>query len=181
MLHARNADAVSGTTRQERRRRLRTWIGISRSTSAWLTQRREASTEAGLSTSWYVFDCQQYYSPLTHLQDWIKSREVDEEHLATAKETAAANELAAAAKNPKLQWIPVPNDPVLAQSVCPICQEKFEMKWLDDAQEWGWIDAVQIGSRVYHATCHAEVKKDGATPEPVLRKRKNQVCFGRDF
>lgn len=63
----------------------------------------------------------------------------------------------------------------MAKNVCPICQEKFEMKWLDDAQEFVWMDAIKIGNRIYHASCHAEAKKDGGTPEPVLGKRKNAV------
>lgn len=57
------------------------------------------------------------------------------------------------------------------------------MKWLDDAQEFVWMDAIKIGDRIYHASCHAEAKKDGGstptyhrgTPEPVLGKRKNEV------
>lgn len=89
------------------------------------------------------------------------------------------------AKTPKLQYVAVPDDPLLANSVCPICQEKFEMKWLDDIQEFVWIDAVKIGDRIYHASCHAEAKKDGGstplyqrgTPEPVLGKRKNEVSY----
>lgn len=86
-------------------------------------------------------------------------------------------------KGPKLQYLPVPDDPALANSLCPICQERFEMKWLDDAQEFVWMDAIKIGDRIYHASCHAEAKKDGGstpayqrgTPEPVLGKRKNEV------
>ena len=42
-----------------------------------------------------------------------------------------------------------------------------------------WRDAIQIGSRVYHASCHSEVRKDGGstpgrtnTPDSVLGKRK---------
>jgi len=41
------------------------------------------------------------------------------------------------------------------------------------------MDAVRIGVRVYHASCHSEVKKDGGstpgrmgTPDSVLGKRK---------
>jgi hypothetical protein len=49
------------------------------------------------------------------------------------------------------------------------------MKWLDEAQEFVWMDAIKIGGRIYHASCHSEVKRDGATPEPVLGKRKNEV------
>ena len=85
---------------------------------------------------------------------------------------------------PKLQYIPVPNDATQAYSVCPICQEKFEARWLDDAQDFVWMDAVKIGRRIYHASCHAEASKDGnstpnrhATPDPVLGKRKAEVSL----
>ena len=89
----------------------------------------------------------------------------------------------------------MPDDPVLANSVCPICQERFETRWLDDAQEFVWPDALRLGQRVYHASCHREATEDegigggggggsvplyGAanargTPEPVLGKRKAEV------
>ena len=46
------------------------------------------------------------------------------------------------------------------------------------------MDAIKIGARVYHASCHAEVKKEGGNttlrtlkPESVLGKRKSGVCF----
>jgi pre-mRNA cleavage complex 2 protein Pcf11 len=96
----------------------------------------------------------------------------------------------------RVPWIPVPDDPHV-NTVCPICQEKFEQKWLDEAQEWVWMDAVRVGDRVYHASCHAEATRAGAlrggtpsgpgpgagglgsgarpTPERVLGKRKAEV------
>jgi len=47
------------------------------------------------------------------------------------------------------------------------------MKWLDDAQEFVWMDAKMVGDRIYHASCYAEATKDRGTPEPtVLGKRK---------
>ena len=49
------------------------------------------------------------------------------------------------------------------------------MKWLDDAQEFVWMDARKAGDRIYHASCYAEATKDRATPEPVLGKRKAEV------
>lgn len=50
------------------------------------------------------------------------------------------------------------------------------MKWLDDAQEFVWMDAVKVGPRIYHASCHSEVRREGnGTPEPVLGKRKAEV------
>jgi pre-mRNA cleavage complex 2 protein Pcf11 len=88
------------------------------------------------------------------------------------------------AKTPVQHWIPVPENP--PNILCPICQEKFEMKWLDDAQEFVWMDATEIGDRIYHFSCHAEARGDGGntpalsrgTPdsESILGKRKNEVC-----
>lgn len=90
---------------------------------------------------------------------------------------------AAAAKNdPKTNFIPVPSDNDLASLPCPICQEKFDITWNDDAQDFVWAGAVKIGSRVYHASCHAELKQDEIntplrilTPDSVLGKRKAEV------
>lgn len=62
-------------------------------------------------------------------------------------------------------------------------------KWLDEAQEWVWTDALRVGDRAYHASCYAEVTKDGgntpmyggrgarATPDRVLGKRKAEVSL----
>jgi pre-mRNA cleavage complex 2 protein Pcf11 len=84
----------------------------------------------------------------------------------------------------RLQYLAVPDDASRVNSVCPICQERFEMKWLDEAQEWVWMDAVKLGDRVFHASCHREVSGGGAggrgTPPDgrgVLGKRKAEVSF----
>ena len=53
------------------------------------------------------------------------------------------------------------------------------MKWLDE--EFVWMDAVKIGDRIFHASCHAEARKSyRGTPEPVLGKRKNEVSYPGD-
>lgn len=95
----------------------------------------------------------------------------------------------------KAQWIPAPDDSATTKinTVCPICQEKFETVWLDEAQEWVWIDTMRVGGRAFHASCYAEVTKESggsgvplygggggagaarATPERVLGKRKAEV------
>ncbi|KAI1506546.1 hypothetical protein F5X99DRAFT_7341 [Biscogniauxia marginata] len=122
----------------------------------------------------------QHRSWLVDEMDWINTREtIDKDHVAPSTNSEAASG-GPTSKAPKLQYIPVPDDPVLANSVCPICQEKFETRWLDDAQEFVWPDAAKVGERIYHASCHREATKDGgstpryarSTPEPVLGKRK---------
>ncbi|KUJ08459.1 uncharacterized protein LY89DRAFT_788839 [Mollisia scopiformis] len=130
-------------------------------------QRMDEAESRGQHRSWYVDEL-----------DWIRSREVEGESGTTTADSSQSSNSAAAAKNPKLQFIPAPDDPALAAVPCPICQEKFEMKWLDEAQEFVWMDAKKVGDRIYHASCFAEATKDvntkakRGTPEPVLGKRK---------
>lgn len=63
-------------------------------------------------------------------------------------------------KGPKEQYIPAPTGVEAAtNATCPICQEKFEAVWHDEAQEWVWMDAVRVGPRIYHASCRNEVQK----------------------
>ncbi|ERT00028.1 hypothetical protein HMPREF1624_03397 [Sporothrix schenckii ATCC 58251] len=126
-------------------------------------QRIAEAEKRGQHRSWYVDQA-----------DWIHSREtIDSDgvdhHGANGSSAAGGSggRLAgsnaaggdAGAAGAKLQWIPVPTGSANTNQTCPICQEKFEMKWLDEAQEWVWIDAVRIGSRVYHASCHAEATR----------------------
>lgn len=129
-------------------------------------QRTTEAEKRGTHRSWYVDQ-----------QDWLRSREVvDSDHIATPED--GAKQASEADRGPK--YIPVPDPASGINNVCPICQEKFENKWLDTAQEWVWLDAVSVGNRVFHASCHAEATRDREgtpgfsrrTPEPVLGKRK---------
>ncbi|KAH0564810.1 hypothetical protein GP486_001799 [Trichoglossum hirsutum] len=139
-----------------------------------VNQRMAEAVKRGQNRSWYVDE-----------MEWIKSRDDPDDLSAQPANgplanpgTTATSSGSAMKKDPKLQFIPVPNDAALANVNCPICQEKFETVWHDQAQEWVWMDAVKIGGKVYHASCHAEASKDGAgilrgaTPERVLGKRK---------
>jgi len=120
---------------------------------------------------------------LTIPKDWIKSREVEGDEVAT--KVQGINGAGAASSTldskPELQFLPVPDDPVLASSHCPICQEKFETKWDYNVDEFVWTDARKVGDRIFHASCYAEAAKDlnsllkRNTPEPVLGKRKAEV------
>lgn len=136
-------------------------------------QRMIEAEKRGQHRSWYVDQA-----------DWIHSVElVDFDH--TDNLDGAENPTqAAGSSRPKTQNIPVPDDGDNTNSVCPICQEKFETKWLDEAQEWVWTDAMRVSDRAYHASCYAEVTKESnggatmyagaarATPDRVLGKRK---------
>lgn len=114
----------------------------------------------------------------------MKSREVvDTDHI-QAPEEASAQASKAAAEAAKPKYIPVPEPSKGINTVCPICQDRFENKWLDTAQEWVWLDAVLVGNRAYHASCHAEATQDrestpGPTrpPESLLGKRKAETSI----
>ncbi|KAL8773972.1 MAG: hypothetical protein Q9209_001402 [Squamulea sp. 1 TL-2023] len=115
--------------------------------------------------------------------EWIKSRDnVDEDpEAAGVAGSAQARAIAEAAKNdPKNKCVPVPKDSALRDAPCPICQEKFELSYDTEAEEWVWRDAIEVGRKYCHASCYAEKKKDDAntrtaTPDSVLGKRKAGV------
>jgi pre-mRNA cleavage complex 2 protein Pcf11 len=81
------------------------------------------------------------------------------------------------------KYIKAPDANSGINTVCPICQDRFENKWFDQAQDWVWLDAVLVGGRAYHASCHAEATRDreGSAPPPtatslgVLGKRKAEA------
>lgn len=152
----------------------------------------------------------QHTHPPLPPQDWIHTREaidtdythpaqdpsstsLADDHLSSAagahhhggvthaNKQGSASAAAAATRTP---YIPVPEDSAGVNSACPICQERFEMKWLDEAQEWVWTDALRVGGRVFHASCHREaygaqalVQSSAAQGQGVLGKRKAEVCF----
>ena len=119
------------------------------------------------------------------MQDWIKSRECDDDIGPVEEALISTNGSAADASDPKesgqQRWIRAPNDAALRNIPCPICQEKFESTWSEEAQDWIWQDATKAGNRVYHASCYAEVTRDTTpvwrmgTPDSVLGKRKAEV------
>jgi pre-mRNA cleavage complex 2 protein Pcf11 len=121
-------------------------------------------------------------------QDWIKSREASDDSGPADTETTTDGEVGADGKaskqGPPKAWIRAPNDAKLRNTPCPICQEMFESTWSEDVQDWIWQDAIKVASRVYHASCYAEVTANGpvprsstpqgrsGTPDSVLGKRK---------
>lgn len=147
-------------------------------------QRSNEAEKRGMHRSWYVDQSVSHPLPIllnlsNKMQDWLKSREaVDTDHIPAPEEASAQGSKAAEAAKPK--YIPVPDPSRGINTVCPICQDKFENKWLDTVQEWVWLDTVLVGNRAYHASCHAEATQDREgtpgmarrTPEPVLGKRK---------
>ncbi|KAG0647902.1 pcf11 [Hyphodiscus hymeniophilus] len=121
----------------------------------------------GQHRSWYVDEL-----------DWIRSRDIDPD--LPARETN--NGAGATATDQKLKaiFLPVPADLQLRNVPCPICQEQFKQQYLDDEQDFVWMDAIKVGEKIFHATCYEEAygtksqagMKRG-TPDPsVLGKRK---------
>ncbi|KAL2128255.1 hypothetical protein VTI74DRAFT_9443 [Chaetomium olivicolor] len=148
-------------------------------------QRMTDAEKRGQHRSWYVDEL-----------DWIRTREspdADYSHPSSTTPSSSSSQTHPSSSvmhtttlNPKpssttssgnrVHYLPVPEDSSRVNNTCPICQEKFEMKWLDEAQEWVWTDAVKVGGRVYHASCHAEAAGyagvGGSGSGGVLGKRK---------
>jgi len=111
------------------------------------------SLKTGQTRSWYVDE-----------EDWIHYREDDDDtgsvrNAATDPSPANAQ---AQVEELKKQYVVVP-DPSESQKICPICQEELHYVWHAETDEFVWMDAKQVGSRIYHASCHAEASKDKAS------------------
>lgn len=128
------------------------------------------AAKRGVHRSWYMSE-----------KDWIDYREVDE--TTPANDTTSANAVAKPKKQAKDRYVLVPQDVTLQHAPCPICQEKFETQWNVDANDFVWMDALQVGGKIYHATCFEEYSKGAgipmpSTPDSVLGKRKAESGVG---
>lgn len=111
------------------------------------------------------------------MQDWLKSREaIDVDHVATADKSSSSP--GRGKKEAKPRYIPVPDASSGINSKCPICQEKFENKWLETAQEWVWLDTTLVGNRAYHFSCHSEATQ-ARESTPVYTKRAPEPSHGK--
>lgn len=122
------------------------------------------ANKRGVHRSWYIGE-----------KEWIDYKEVDE--TAPPHENAASSAVNKPKKQAKDRYVSVPQDPTLQHAPCPICQEKFETQWNVDANDFVWMDALQVGGKIYHATCFEEYSKGAgipmpSTPDSVLGKRK---------
>lgn len=62
--------------------------------------------------------------------------------------------------------------------MCPICQEELKYQWHEETEEFVFMDAKQIGGRIFHASCHAEASKDKAAGTPRSRAGTPDVGAG---
>ena len=136
----------------------------------------------GQSRSWYVDE-----------REWISSKEYVD---GTGPEESGGDgsgilSPSSAGKSKMPEFVRAPNDPHLKSLPCPIDLEPFVSFWSDELQEFIWTDAIQVGDRIYHASCYRQAMADRAkaatpvgvggsvrvgTPDSVLGKRKAEVC-----
>jgi pre-mRNA cleavage complex 2 protein Pcf11 len=76
----------------------------------------------------------------------------------------------------KKQWVLAPSSASKKKQVCPICTGGFNTELSDEAEDWVWTDAVQVGDKIFHATCYAE---SGKLAESLVRKRRGEDREGR--
>ncbi|KAI4239160.1 MAG: hypothetical protein L6R40_005593 [Gallowayella cf. fulva] len=119
-------------------------------------RRPDKSSKVIYNRSWYVDE-----------MEWIRSRDDLDGDPEDGKSSQAKAAEEAAKNDPRNKTVPAPSDPILRNVPCPVCQDKFEPSWDVATQDFVWRDAIEIGSRVYHASCHAEIKKNDRKPREV--------------
>ncbi|CAZ82508.1 unnamed protein product [Tuber melanosporum] len=130
-------------------------------------QRMAESVKRGQNRSWYLGE-----------EEWIKSRDDGEDSSSLAPNpnshpnsgnnaigvsSSSSSNPNSSSNNPdpKDQYVII-SDPSKTRAVCPICQEELKYEWHDESEEFVFMDAKQVGARIYHASCHAEASKDTA-------------------
>ncbi|PWW80438.1 hypothetical protein C7212DRAFT_356566 [Tuber magnatum] len=130
-------------------------------------QRMAESVKRGQNRSWYLGE-----------EEWIKSRDDGEDSSSLApnpnsQSNSSNNTIGVSSSSssdpnsssnnpdPKDQYVII-SDPSKTRAVCPICQEELKYEWHDESEEFVFMDAKQVGARIYHASCHAEASKDTA-------------------
>lgn len=135
-----------------------------------INQRMNDATKRAQNRSWYVDEL-----------EWIKSRDDPEGTLAECAPPPTTKDGSASALTSKPKYLLVPVDQNLANLPCPICLESFTASYNDEVSDWVWMDAIKVGPRIYHASCHSEMKRTSSrestplrmgTPDSVLGKRK---------
>jgi pre-mRNA cleavage complex 2 protein Pcf11 len=99
----------------------------------------------------------------------------------TSPEQAGSGSFTAAVKKQaKDRYVHAPQDASTQRPLCSICQEKLSWQWHPEANDFVFMDALQLGEKYYHATCFEDFSKATGTampttPEPVLGKRKAEA------
>ncbi|KAH7118010.1 hypothetical protein B0J11DRAFT_537280 [Dendryphion nanum] len=116
------------------------------------------ATSRGAHRTWYLNE-----------KDWIAYHEFDE----ALNESPNDTKVAAAAE--KQHYVLAPAGPAPS---CPICQDEFRTTWNAEANDFVFMDAIEVGGKIYHVTCWEEINGQSytskpSTPDPhVLGKRK---------
>ncbi|KAK8200643.1 mRNA 3' end processing factor [Zalaria obscura] len=148
-----------------------------------VNQRIAEAVVRGMGRSWYLDEMEWIRLPVSDSSDSAAEEGGDEGGEVGVAGTGKGKGEGGLGKQRK--WIPAPAAGT-TNAACPICQERFEAVWEEEAQEWVWMDAVRVGGRVFHSSCHDEVarasgalaamvpgtRSRSATPDTALGKRK---------
>lgn len=86
------------------------------------------------------------------LDEWVAYR--DEEEVEGTTQDTEPTEDVVDLEAEALKYVPVPTD--TSQTACPVCQDKFNAVYSEDAEEWVWINAVEVNGTYFNATCYAD-------------------------
>jgi pre-mRNA cleavage complex 2 protein Pcf11 len=144
-------------------------------------QRIADASNASHTRSWYIDEL----AWITLHDDLLSSSTDPSDPSNTTSSNNPNARNGAGGKAPARKYIPAPSGAdSIRNATCPICQEKFETVWYDEAQEWAWMDAIRIGGsggRIYHATCHAEVSQAAGSTSTSISgagDEKNSLAAG---
>ncbi|KAF2016586.1 hypothetical protein BU24DRAFT_205893 [Aaosphaeria arxii CBS 175.79] len=103
------------------------------------------ASSRGVHRTWYLTE-----------KEWIVYREFDEALNETPTEVKPASGA------DKKRYVPAP--PGLTS--CPICLDEFKPTWNAEANDFVFMDAVEVNKKIYHVSCWEEVNGGPYIPTP---------------
>jgi pre-mRNA cleavage complex 2 protein Pcf11 len=111
-------------------------------------------------------------------QEWIKYHDEDEIlGLVQVEQEKSEKEDRLDIESLGKKYVPVPTDKSISDH-CPICKDKFETQWNEEAEDWVWINAIEEKGKYFHAICHAEAQL--AKKKDTKEREKKSLHISQD-
>ncbi|KAM7300430.1 pre-mRNA cleavage complex 2 protein Pcf11 isoform X4 [Ixodes scapularis] len=104
------------------------------------------------------------------MEDWIQFEEIEdlEERARSFFEQQATVEQDQSSNSPvAIKSVPASGDET--ENTCAVCEEAFQLFWVEEEEEWHFRDAMRVENKVYHPACYEDFKRAAEAPSSPIR------------
>lgn len=104
------------------------------------------------------------------MEDWIQFEEIEdlEERARSFFEQQATVEQDQSSNSPvTIKSVPASGDET--ENTCAVCDEAFQLFWVEEEEEWHFRDAMRMENKVYHPACYEDFKRAAEAPSSPIK------------